>query len=353
MQSKQLKFNKLPGEIQDYIFDFVGHEMSVISRFVCRKWNQHNRRFSAKAKGCKFIYWLIGFEFFNVAKWAIEQGAKYKKRYIAKAAIVMGSTDMFDFLIAKGCHYDHHRILLYAASSGKDEVMKHLVEKYHVRCPFHLLDWAFIGGNTKCIDYTRQLRKIISKHSFPRLSRPSKSVSYIAEEDAFRKKRFDLLELNEFFNFHSTRFWQMATSLDQFEWLKKKQISGLKKFQIINFKSYSVEMTEWLFGEGKDFHEQDISNFIVEGNIPVVEFLLKKYSTKILDSVAILYSSVEALQWVVDHGIIWSKTYTHWIVSNDRLDVAQWLWKKGILFVHLEEFWEIGPNVQKWLKSLE
>lgn len=104
--NSELAFNDLPIEIQEYVFSFYSDEVRVILRFVCKLWNEINKKFSAKSKGYEFIYWLIEDEEFKLVRWAIKRGAKYKNRIITEVAALKGNIEIFKFLISKDAHYD-------------------------------------------------------------------------------------------------------------------------------------------------------------------------------------------------------------------------------------------------------
>lgn len=147
--------------------------------------------------------------------------------------------------------------------------------------------------------------------------------------------------------------WHYATTIDDLEWLKSNSISGIESVQIRDYNLYSVEAIEWIYNNGRIFDAQDIGIAICDGNIPVSKFLLEKNPIKILDANTVVNSSIETIQWLMDYGFKWLKIYTEWSLKAGRLDIAQWLWKKGILFLHLEQSWKIRPNVKEWLDSLE
>lgn len=347
-----MSFENFPCEITELIFGFTSWEMRIVSRFVCKEWNDINKGFSSKSWGSEIVHLLIRSKYFKVAKWVIRQGANYKKRAITKVAVIMGDVDMFTFLISRDAHYDHHRILGYAAYSGNVEMMKFLVKMCHVKLTYDLLEDAILGHNVECIKYTLELRKDFRKYHS---RKPKLHMGMDIIENIFKSQKFDVLEecwnigVNDIWGYDF--LWNCSTTIEQLEWLKNKNVSGIQ-FGVLGY-DQSVEIVEWLYNNGRQYDDQDLSVAISDGKIPIVKFLLEKYPTSILEPNAIVHGSIETLQWLVDYGIKWSKYYTQWILRVDRLDVAQWLWKKGILFVHLQESWEIGDNIKTWLKTLE
>lgn len=233
MQAKQLTFKRLPIEIKEYIFGFISKEMRIISRFVCKDWNYINGRFCAKNLGSSIVCGLIESTFFDVAKWAIDHGAKYKSRKTTIAAAKSENIEMFNFLMQKGAHCDLHRILNYAALVGDIAMIKYLVDTYRAKCTYELLDKAALSGSLECVEYVLGLdrtrkylicaRKLFEKEDFIML-------------DRFLQGRPRCVLTNYY------RLWYEVITDKQLEWLKKSQIPYYKPWsEMINIDDFYIK----------------------------------------------------------------------------------------------------------------